>query len=264
MVSAPVVVGPADPVFGVLRTRGFWKRALAGALIGMACGAAWLLATPKTYKATVAMELSESSPQVNLGGIGPEGDDISIDTDALIVSSDAVLSAVAADSDRSLDEIRDHLVVSARPLTRVMTVTYAAASPDAATRGAQAAATAFLQERERLITEPVRDYLTAVREKEVSVVPPAGEADTTELDANLWSLELRRQAALAKELRLAGPGTILEDARITAAGDRGDLEVPIATGAALGVLVSVGVSLALDRRKRRRAAIVPRTFTAPR
>ncbi len=100
-----------------------WRRLVIGALCGMLVGVAWVVATPKTYKATAAIELSEASPQVSLAEDGPRGQDVSVDTDALIVASDPVVDSVAREGDRSPSQVREHLTVSARPLTRVMTIT---------------------------------------------------------------------------------------------------------------------------------------------
>lgn len=129
-----------------------------------------------------------------------------------------------------------------------MTITYAAGSAGDALRGAQAAGTAFLAERNRLIIGPVRSYLTSVRDHPVTAGPATG-TDSATVQADLWTMEQRRQAALVKELELAGPGTVLESARITASGRGADIAMPLATGAALGVLVMVGVGVARDHRR---------------
>ena len=242
MPKLPLLVGPSDPVLRMLRAPGLWKRVLAGALIGLAAGVVWVVATPKSYRATVAIELSEAAPQVSLTEDGPRGKDVSIDTDALIGSSDPVVESVARAVGQSPSQVREHLAISARPLTRVMTMTFTARSADAATRGAQEAAQTFLQERERLIVGPVQDYLTLVSDQQL------GATRGVASEADLWSMELRRQAAVAKQIRLSGPGEIVEDARLTAVGYRGEREVPVATGAALGVLAVLAVGALRARR----------------
>lgn len=241
----PVLVGPSDPVLRMLRAPGLWKRVLVGALIGIAAGVVWVVATPKSYQATVAIELTEASPQVSLTEDGPRGDDVSIDTDALIGSSDPVVESVAREVGQSPSQVREHLGISARPLTRVMTMTFTASTAGDAMRGAQRAAQTFLQERERLIVGPVRDYLTLVSDQQVAATRGAASVAS---EADLWSMELRRQAAVAKQVRLSGPGEIVEDARLTAVGYRGERAVPVATGAALGVLAVFAVGALRARR----------------
>lgn len=253
MPSWPVVVGEPDPVFRALRARRTWLWVLVGAVLGAAVGAAWLLSSPKTFKATVAIELTDIASTVNLSGVGPKPDAITVDTDAQLVISDSVVNAVASADDRSAEAVRQSLAVSARPLTSVMTITYESGSSARALLGASTAADAFLGERERLIVKPVRDYLSTVTKQRVAGTGTAGEV-TTESEANLWSLELRRQAALTTELGLQGAGTVVEQARITVAGERGNLEVPIATGIAMGGLAGLGAAMlrASRRRARRR------------
>lgn len=247
----------------MLRAPGLWKRVLAGALIGMAAGVAWIISTPKTYQATVAVELSEVAAQVSLTEDGPQGQDVSIDTDALIGSSDAVVGSVARAVGQSPSQVREHLAIAARPLTRVMTMTFTASSAGTATRGAQEAAQTFLQERERLIVGPVRDYLTLVSEEQLSTGSTNRAGAAVESEADLWSIQLRRQAAVAKQLRLSSPGEILEDARLTAVGYRGEREVPVATGAALGVLVVLAVGALRARRPQTGRRQSPRQPVGP-
>lgn len=254
MSPRPVVIGTRDPVFRTLCRRRTWVLALIGAVLGASIGVVLVLTAPKTFKATVAVELASVAPQINLSGAGPKADPVSVDTDAQLVLSDAVVDAVAALGDRSVSQVREHLMVAARPLTQVITITYAASSAEAARGGAATAADALIKQRERLFVDPVRNYLTRVSDQNVSRTGTTGEGVTAESQDNLWSLELRRQAALDQELGLGNAGSVLEQARITTAGQRGDLDVPVATGLAVGALFGVAVAVLWDLRRRSRSA----------
>lgn len=239
MKNFPVLVN-SDPVIATLRTKRGWVLVGLGALIGAIVGMLWLAATPKTYEATVALELTSVAPQINITSVGARPAVVTIDTDAQIVTSDAVVDAVARTSTRDRTQIRDSLRVSARPLTRVMNVTYGADSEAEAIEGASAAAAAFLDERDRLIVQPVREYLRSVEGQWAPVAGVGGSSPSRDQ----WEIEARRLSALTAEMRLQGAGQVLEAASITASGDRGDAEVPVVTGASLGALLGLGFAIA--------------------
>ena len=209
--------------------------------MGAIAGMVWLFATPKTYEATIVLELTSVAPQVNITSVGARPDPVTIDTDAQIVMSDAVVDAVTRTSSRDRTDVRNSLDVSAVPLTRVMNITYGADSATEAIKGASTAAAAFLDEKERLIVDPVRNYLQSVESRDAQVSGAGGSLSKASPD--LWELEARSQSAMAAEIRLQGAGEILEAARITASGDRGDVEVPVVTGTALGALLGLLVAI---------------------
>ena len=242
MTKLPVLVSNSDPVLTAMRSRRGWRLVGLGAVVGAIAGVVWLFATPKTYEATVALELTSVAPQVNITSVGARPDPVTIDTDAQIVMSDAVVDAVTRTTSRDRTDVRNSLDVSALPLTRVMHITYSADSAPGAIDGASSAATAFLGEKERLIIEPVRSYLQSIENQEAQVSGADGSLRQSTPD--LWELEALRQSATAAEIRLQGAGEILEAARITAAGERGDAEVPVVTGIALGALLGLVVAIA--------------------
>lgn len=240
MTKFPVLVN-SDPVVAAMRSRRGWLLVGLGAVVGALVGMVWLFATPKTYAATVALELTSVAPQVNITSVGARPDPLTIDTDAQIAKSDAVLDAVMRTGSTDMTHVRNSLEISARPLTRVMTITYSASSATEAIKGASAAAAAFLTERESLIVEPVRKYLQSVESQDAQI-PGAGRSPSQPAP-DLWELEARHQAALASAIRLQGSGEILEAARITTAGERGDAEVPVVTGTVLGALLGLVVAV---------------------
>jgi hypothetical protein len=251
MSRRPIVVGAPDPMLEALRRRSTWALVAVGAIVGGALGVVWMLLTPVSFTATVALEVNLASPQVNISDIGPRPQTISMDTDAQLVTSDAVVAVVADTTGQGTDQVRENIEVAARPLTQIMTISYTARNPKDATEGATAAADAFLDERERLIVEPVSTYLSASSTEGLTDDTFGDIFDDPSPDPS--SLAPWRQSAVVKLAKLGEAGRIQEGARLTATNDRGDIEMPIATGVALGILLALGVSALRQQHSMRRA-----------
>lgn len=230
----------SDPILARgLRGRDWLVGAVLGLLVGM--GLYW--ATPPNYTATAAVELSEAAPTIDISPVGARPRLVSVDTDAQILVGDEVVSAIAQATGTTRSKARTSLAVAARPLTRVLEISFTGSSPKTAVLGAQQAAETFLGARERLIVARVQDYLVEVGARTAS---PRQSALLTTADIS-GSAESRvegwRERAIAASLQLRGPGSVLEQARITSSADRGDLEVPLVSGACLGALLGVGLRL---------------------
>lgn len=252
--SRDVAAGGGDPVvaYGL---RG-WRWALAGLVTGLAAGTAVVLATPPQYAATAAVEVSRVAPIVDPDAPGGDGRPLTIDTDAHIMTSDEVVSAAAQAAGRSPEQVRRAVRISARPLSRVLEITFMDQSPQVAKAGADSAAAAFLRARERLVVQPVHTYLQSLANGvDAANAPDAAAAATA---ADVARLTTREQHAAALAAELPGPGALLENARITSAADRGNIEVPLASGASLGALLGFTTGLLRNRRR-----LVHRTATRP-
>jgi hypothetical protein len=229
-------------------TRGLRGRTwLVGAFLGLIAGAGMYVATPPAFTATAVVELAEASPVIDLSPLAARPRLVSVDTDAQIVVSDEVLSAVADATNQPTTVVRRSLVVTARPLTRVIQISYRTASAATARAGAQRAAEAFLGERERLFVDPVQAYLTEVDARSQSPDQPAATTPADLSSRAQSRVESWRQRAMAARLEITGAGAVLESARVKAGGSRGNPEVPVVTGACLGALLGVGVALARGR-----------------
>ena len=161
MMRLPTVVGERDPIMraGARAAVGV----VIGAVVGLTVAGALYLSRPVQYSSTVALELTTVTPLVDLNPTGPKIDAVTIDTDAVITASDPVVEAVASASGRDADDVRGALSVRARPLSRVLEITYTTtASAEAAREGVTSAAEAYLDLRERLIIDPVRGYVAGV------------------------------------------------------------------------------------------------------
>ena len=250
---APARLG-RDPVLAHGRRALPWL--LVGLLIGLAAGAGVWRARPVVAHASTVLELTSVLAQVDLGGSGGVKP-VTVDTDAQLLTSDEVVFAAAAAAGRTVEQARASLTVSAAQLTRVLTLTYSDGSPRAAQAGAEAAATAFLQARERLVLTPVRTSLTKLGNV-VDILPGADPAAAAPAPgtaaADLATPAGRQQAAIAAELALTGPGVVLQHALALPATDRGGIAVPLGSGAGVGALLMFGVGLWRVGSSRRSAA----------
>ena len=243
----------------------------AGALVGLLAGAGWYFASAPYYRARSVIELSELPSTISLQPGGAPARAVSIDTDAQIVVGDAVAEAVAEAVGSDREAARRSMRISARPLTRVLVVTYSGSSADEARTGAGAAAEAFLAERERLLVGPVRDWLLEVAETQeqqaTAVTAVTAPTDPTAVTATTEPteqtrifprpvLDNRRRRAVEASLALPGPGRTLEASVRTPTVERGQAELPLVSGTALGALLGLGAGIARVRRKEGEQAVI--------
>lgn len=124
--------------------REHWRILVAGAVLGAVAGAATQLLVTPTYRSTASVE-------VPLGTLAPgqHTEQVTLDDVAQEAKGTAVTSAVALALDVPASEAADHLTVTATPTTRILHLTYDAATASSAQAGAQAAADALLATRSR-------------------------------------------------------------------------------------------------------------------
>ena len=235
---------------------------LAGALLGLLAGVGWYLGSRPSYRARTVIELSELPSTIRLQPGSAPARAVSIDTDAQIVVGDAVTEAVAEAVGTDPATARRSMRISARPLTRVLVVTYAGSTADKARVGAGAAAEAFLTERERLLLAPLQEWLLEVAETQeqqptavTAVTAPAEAAVPTRIFPRPV-LDNRRRRAVEASLALPGPGRTLEAAVRRPSAERGQAELPLVSGASTGALLGLVVGLIRIRRTDRADAVV--------
>ena len=134
----PLFVVGTDPVLG--RLRRMRVPVLVGALLGLLVGIAVHQTTPPTFTAQIAVELPMLRDRIDLNPGGARGAPLSIDTDAQLVLSDPVVQAIATAEQRPERQVRASLVVTARPHSRILVVSYTTRTADFASRTASAGA----------------------------------------------------------------------------------------------------------------------------
>ena len=228
-----------------------------GAVIGLLLGVIVYALTVPIYTASVTIELSEVSDQVDINPAGGQQGMVTQDTDAQIVRSDAVVQAVAAATGAPPGYVRQALGVSARPLSRVLDIRYTDVSEEAALDGAAAAGSAFLAERDRIVIAPIRVYLNDI----LTSTEPLDRSAAGQQRSSAVDREITRDRAFRELLRLPTSGIQLQEAAMTAANDRGDIEVPLTSGVMLGALLGLGAGMV--RIGTLRLPYVPRSWVRP-
>jgi hypothetical protein len=229
------------------------KAWLAGALIGLILGGVFYGRTTPEYTATAAVELSAVSPAVDLGGVRGRPQMESVDTDAQMLASDEVVAAVAKASGDPEEFVRKSMGVTARNLTRVLELTYTSKSSKGALAGADSAAVGLLAVRQRLVIQPIDDYLSDVVKQtetplDAAVVDPADRFGTAEFRVESW-----RERALTARLQVPDSGSVLERAHGATRAERGGIEVPLTSGVATGGLFGFLLGMAFWRLRVRRS-----------
>jgi uncharacterized protein involved in exopolysaccharide biosynthesis len=222
--------------------------------LGLLAGFAWSLQQPSTYSATASVALNPvpkyvTDPTTEL--VPPE---VSIDTDAQLLRSPRVLGAIGAVLDRDPEEASAHLSVTASPLSHVLHVTVRARSGQLAAKAANAAVAAFIDVRRSTLPAFQQDQLSQLRfyisnqerllakQQARRVVIPARDdlfAQLTQLRASLEELEAAYR----------NPADPLSPAVAPQRADYPNTEVPLMSGAMLGLLGACLVGAARDRAR---------------
>lgn len=207
--------------------------------LGGFLGFGWQAQTPRPYRASTALSLPDIPVYVDLDPNGTSPKPATIDTTAQLVYSGNVLRRVSEATAEPLSAVHDGLTVSAYPLSRVLIVSFEAATAETAIRGANEAARATLRERAQVLAgaqltqtralyRQLRD-LRSRADRDVSQFP----AVSRRIDTRMQHLSrlLNAQAALA--------GQVVDEAG-TADRVGGHPALHIATGLVTGFALAVG------------------------
>ena len=231
-------------------------RTRIGALmaLGLLVGLAWSFVQPTTYSATASVALAPVPKYALPTGVGLAPPEVSIDTDAQLLQSPKVTTAVGEVLGTKADAALAHLSVTASPNSHVLHVTVTASSAPRAAEAANAAGAALVEVRREALGALRLDQLRLVRfwvagqeellarEQSRRLVIPASD----DLYAQL--VELRTGLQELEEARLT-PAEVLSPALPASGPDYGNAEVPVTSGAMLGLLVGCLLGARHDRRR---------------
>ena len=220
-------------------------------VIGAAVGAGIYWQALPEYTSTAGVLLTPAPTFVSLDSEGEEPDEISIDTDARLVAFRPNVRLIARATGVDEDEVEANLAISAPTSTRVLEVSYSAHDPEDAQLGASTAAGALLETRRRLLIGLERSRLQLLNaeiqrvQADLDTVLPGEETgDYAEgLTEQLTVLEQRRTGLQRARKQ---PGEIIDQANLPTKADSSDPGVPIGSGAALGLLVGIGIGTFRD------------------
>lgn len=233
-------------------------RASIGALMGLGvlAGFVWSLLQPATFSATASVALVPVPVYVSASTTELVPPEVSIDTDAQLLHSPRVLRAVGDVLGTDADAASEHLSVTASPNSYVLHVTVTAASAQLAAEAADAVGAALVDVRRHALGALRQDQLRQLRlvvgyqeqllaQQQVRrlVIPAQDElfAQILELRTGLEELEEARRK----------PAEVVRPAVPPRHADYANTEVPVTTGAMLGLLGGCLLGAGRDRSPQR-------------
>jgi len=229
--------------------------AAVGGLIG--AGVAGATAEP-TFRARVSILITPSPVYLDTGNVeGQEEDEdeeadppreITVDTEAALLESERALGRAATVSGVDAGDLRDSISVTAEPNSQILVLTVDLGEAERADRAASAVADSYLQEREAFLIQR-RDRLIEQLRDELASLDPAVRSLTSDRERVTAQIDY-----LETSTATIGRVARHEDA----APVRRQTEVPIASGAALGLLLGVAAVRRLSTARRPYRAPRPR------
>lgn len=133
----------------ILRRR--WWIIVAGLVAGLVAGTLAMVLVPATYTAEASVLVLPTDMADNPGNVsgGRTSNAVNLDTEAQLVTAAVVANRAQKlmSSDRPAGALSDQVSVTVPPNSSVLRIAYAARTPRAAARGADAFADAYLQQR---------------------------------------------------------------------------------------------------------------------
>jgi len=237
-------------------------------VLGLLAGLGWSMQQPSAYSATASVALAPVPVYVISTPDELVPPEVSIDTDAQLLGSDLVLGAIAEALGVDRVTAAERLSVRASANSHVLHVTVTASSPLLAAEAANAAVGGLATARTRTLgslQEHQARHLRAI------VGGHGGElAETDDLLLSADSDDLGRilsaRASLDElEESRAAPVDVVRPAVAPQRGDYANTEVPIVSGATVGLLLGCAFGAGRDRlRAAHRTARVPAGAAAQR
>jgi uncharacterized protein involved in exopolysaccharide biosynthesis len=265
---AALTQGPGLPLWSDYTSFVRRHRVVVAVLValGLLVGIAWGMMQPATYSATASVTLAQVPAYVMRSTNELVPPEVSIDTDAQLLRNPQVLRAVAEALDLDPESASDRLSVTASPNSRVLHVTVSATSARRAAYAANAAVTAFVHVRRRslgaLRPAELRQLRLLVSSQEHLLAQE--QSRRLVISANdelLASLLVLRSSLDELEEARRQPAQVIGSARQPAEPDHPNIEVPVTSGAMLGLLAACLVGLVRDRT--RSAARLPASAHDP-
>lgn len=243
------------------RLRAWWPVLLVLSLVGAAGGAVVASAAPVYHSTRVSILLAQ--PPVYLAAVGVSGDgtddstqgDVTIDTEAALLISRQSLSRVVGSRDTDgLNDLRDRVRVTAVPNTSVLAFSVRARDAGTSRATARKLANSYLLTRRAYLSNRRDQALALLRERLAELRPGASRRAAEQTAASRDRLEQGVTTILLTPVNAGQVIRVREPAVV-----RRQVEIPVTTGAALGLAVGVLLMAALPgwrptnlRRRRRR------------
>lgn len=235
--------------------------------IGLLAGLALSMRQPATYSATTSIALTPVPKYVTTPGelLPPE---VTIDTDAQLLSSPEVVGAVAGQLGIDPVGVEKRLSVTASANSHVLHVTVESRSRTRAAAAANAAAVALIDVRRASLGALRDDQLNKVRimladYEEQLAAAQRRRLVVPETDELFTSVLTFRQALDELEEARDQPAEVLRPAEPPQRKDYANTEIPLTSGPMLGLLVGCLLGAARDRGLLRVPVRAPRFSVRP-
>lgn len=234
-------------------------------LAGIGGGAALLARTPEEYTSTAQVQVLPTGVQEQINQITPrQREPLNLDTEAQIAQS-AVVAGKAAEILKKTDPetLRKHVIVYVPPNSAILSISFTAPDPLAATKGAQAFADAYLRNRSLAATQTLTAQLKMLSAKlravNADLVKVAGTVVTLARGSAQRTVAAHQQSVLGRQvysltlkydaLRTIAitPGMVISKAQPPPAPSSPSVPLYLGSGLFLGILAGAGAAFARDR-----------------
>ncbi|MCW2537066.1 MAG: lipopolysaccharide biosynthesis protein [Modestobacter sp.] len=269
--------------YATLLRRQWWIVLLLIAL-GVGLAVAYTSTAPREYTSKTSVLVTATGvDEQSASGVRTTNNDINLDTEAQLVTSTEIVAAAAEGIGYTGDTatLADRVSITVPPNTEILEIGYTGATAAEARDGAEAFATAYLDNRRAAAEDTLQatrdslqsriDDLTEQLETvsaAIAGLPPGSaerafnEAQATSLNSQIGSLGTQLNQVGAT---IVSPGRVITNASLPRAPSSPDLLIDIAAGALIGLLAGVGLAVLRQRSDRvlRRATDVERRAGLP-
>ena len=217
-------------------------------VVGGVVGGALAMSSPTTYTASTPVLMSRVPLYVNPFSPDP-APSVTIDTDAQLSLKTPVEHRVSRHTGVPVDEVSSRILITAKPLTRILNVTFRGDTAVTAVAGSRAAARGMLHQRKNLLVSQTTGRLPQVRQRlerlqadkrriqlQRTRSSPAFEAKLTERIQVLEDLSSQLQALIT------GPGQVIGTPSVVRVERAREPSIWAGSGAALAFLLALVVA----------------------
>jgi hypothetical protein len=241
---------------------------VAMTILGAVVGGGLAVTSPTSYAARTTVLMSRAPSYVDTQGLN-EPPSVTIDTDAQLYLAPRVAHEVSARTDVPSRDVASRLLITAEPLTRVLSVTFEGRTPAVAKEGAETASRAMLAERQRVIVSQSTRKLNRIRlnlarlqheEQTLQLEGKGSGAFAAKLTERIQVLE-----ALSAQLQDVdrSAGRIIVTAKVVRTERGRSLTIWAGSGAGLGFLCALAIAALRRPRRPRGKRAIPRVWEVP-
>lgn len=250
----------------ILRRR--WWLIVVGTVVGagLAVGALYML--PKTYTSVALVQVKPVGSQVAVAN-GRTSSDLNLDTEAQIVTSNAVAARAQAllRTTTPAADLGKQVTVTVPPNTSVLSIGFEAETPGAAQTGAQAFVDAYLANRKQTATDDLKSQVDAIRSQiddlqgqltrsnqrlatlgKGSAAQADEQARNNSITAQIHDLNTQLIPLLGQQVN---PGSVITNAQVPRYASSPNTKVLLVSGLLAGLLAGCVMAFAVDRLDRR-------------